>query len=76
MVKRLTIKAKPGADKAEIEKLDESSYVVSVREPPVRGLANAAIISALAEYFGVARSRVTIVSGWTSRQKIVQISEP
>ena len=73
-MKSICVKAKPGADKAEIEKLDELSYVVSVREPPVQGRANAAIIAALAEYFGVARSLVTIVSGWTSRQKIVQIS--
>lgn len=70
---RIFVKAKPGAREEKIEKVDEVNFVVSVKEPPVQGRANAAIIKALAEYFGVAVGRVKIVSGWTSRQKVVEI---
>lgn len=67
------MKAKPGAYEEGVEKIDDLHYVVSVKEPPVQGRANHAIIKALAEYFGVAVLNVKIISGFTSRQKIVEI---
>ncbi len=48
-------------------------YKVSVTEAPVAGAANKAIIQALAGYFEVAPSCVTLVSGQTSKQKIFEI---
>lgn len=70
---RIYVKAKPGAREEGVEKIDESNFIVSVKEPPVQGRANAAILKALADYFGVAVGRIKIVSGWTSRQKVVEI---
>ena len=43
--------------------------------PPVEGLANEALIDFLARELGVPRRNVCIVSGFTSRSKIVEISE-
>ena len=48
-------------------------YSVWVKEPPVKGKANQAIINVLAEYFKIASSRVKIVSGYASRQKTIEI---
>ncbi len=48
-------------------------YKVSVKEAPVAGRANEAIVRALAEYFEVGRARVRLVSGQTSKQKIFEI---
>ena len=48
-------------------------YKVSVKEAPVDGKANEAIIKALAEYFDVAKSNVTLVSGQSSKQKVFEI---
>ena len=48
-------------------------YKVSVKEEPVDGKANEAIIKALAEYFDVAKSNVTLVSGQSSKQKVFEI---
>lgn len=70
---KIFVKAKPGARISEIQKVDENHYVVSVKEPPIQGKANVAIIEALAEYFQKRLSQVRIVSGFTSRQKIVEI---
>lgn len=70
---RIFIKAKPGAREEKVEKVDEVNFVVSVKEPPIKGRANMAIIKALAEYFKVAVGRVKIVSGWTSKQKTIEI---
>ncbi|OGN00626.1 MAG: hypothetical protein A3B91_02315 [Candidatus Yanofskybacteria bacterium RIFCSPHIGHO2_02_FULL_41_29] len=70
---RVLVKAKPSSREYGIEKISENNFVVSVKEPPVRGQANEGIIRTLAEYFGVSRSQVRIVSGWTSRNKIIEI---
>lgn len=72
---RIFIKVKPSARENKIEKLDEEHFVVSVKEPPVQGRANRAIINELANYFGISASSVTILSGHTSRNKIVKIEK-
>jgi len=46
---------------------------VAVTAPPVDGAANAAVIEALADAFGVRRAAVSIVRGETGRRKTVRI---
>lgn len=70
---RISVKAKPKAKKEKVERLAEDRFIVAVSAPAEKGLANEAIEKALAEYFSVPRSRVTIVAGRTSREKIVEI---
>lgn len=70
---KIFIKAKPGAGENKIEKISETNFIVSVKEPPVKGKANRAIINLLAEYFNVPPLRVKIIAGSTSRQKIIEI---
>ena len=71
---KIFVQAKPGAEEEKVEKIDESNFRIWVKEPPVQGKANAAIIKALAGYFGVSQSQVRIISGHTSRSKIIAIS--
>ena len=47
---------------------------VAVTSPPVDGAANAAVIEALAEAFGVRRSAIEIVRGERGRRKTVRIT--
>jgi len=70
---KIFIKAKPNAREEKVEKIDEQNYVVSVKEPPVKGKANEAIRNALAVYFKTGSACVKIVSGYSSRNKIVEI---
>ncbi|EKD33196.1 MAG: hypothetical protein ACD_76C00070G0002 [uncultured bacterium] len=70
---RIFVKAKPLAGEEKVEKLDDSHFIVSIKEPPVKGQANRAIIGALADYFHVTRAQVAIVSGGISRNKIIEI---
>ena len=72
---KIFVKAKPYAKQKEIVKIDDTHFVVSVKEPPIKGRANQAIIKALAKYFDCEKENVKIVSGYTSRQKIVGISK-
>jgi uncharacterized protein (TIGR00251 family) len=69
------VKAKPNSREEKVEKIDENNFVVSVKEPAEHGKANEAIRNALAVYFKTASARVKIVSGYSSRNKIIEIIE-
>lgn len=70
---RIFIKAKPSAREEKVEKIDATNFIVSVREPPVNGLANLAIAKALSDYLGVEHYKIRLVSGFSSRQKVFEI---
>ena len=71
---KIQVKAKPSSREEKVEKIDEQNYVVSVKESPIKGKANEAIRNALAVYFKTGSSRVKIVSGFSSRNKIIEIN--
>jgi hypothetical protein len=70
---KISVRAKPNSREEKVEKISENNFVVSVKERPEKGKANEAIRNALAVYFKVASSRIKIVSGYTSRNKIVEV---
>lgn len=47
---------------------------VYVNEPPLEGRANRAVTEALAKYFQVPKSRVVMVKGTKSKQKMFEIN--
>jgi len=70
---RIQVRATPAAKENKIEKLAEGVYKVWIKEPPVKGKANRAIVKLLAEHFSVPTSGVIIISGQWSKNKIVEI---
>lgn len=68
-----TITVKTQAKKNSVEEAADGSLRVFVKAPPHEGRANEAVIETLAAHFGVPKSRVTIVGGFTSKKKIVKI---
>ncbi|MDD5547631.1 MAG: DUF167 domain-containing protein [Candidatus Pacebacteria bacterium] len=70
---RITVKAKPNAKERKVEKISDTEYKVSVKEPAKQGKANYAVLEAIAEHFNVGISHVRIVSGLTAKNKIVEI---
>ncbi|MCX6759938.1 MAG: DUF167 domain-containing protein [Candidatus Nealsonbacteria bacterium] len=71
---KIFIKAKPSSKVEKIEKISDNVFIVRVREPAEDGRANKAIVEALAEYFKVSKSSVDILSGHTSKTKIIEIN--
>lgn len=63
----------PGAKRSEFAGRHGERIKLRLAAPPVEGKANAALIEFLAEYFGVPRRNVTIVSGVRSRAKRVAV---
>ena len=72
---RFSVRLQPRASRNEIAGLQGSSLKIRVTAPPVDGLANEALIDFLSDSLGVSRRNVCIVTGQSSRTKIVEISE-
>jgi uncharacterized protein YggU (UPF0235/DUF167 family) len=72
---RITIVAKPKKKREFVEQVSPTHYVVSVKEPPVDGRANDAIIKALAGFFSLPRSSIILVSGHTAKVKIFEVPD-
>lgn len=70
---KIQVTTKPNSKKTEVEKIDDTHYKVFVKAPAQEGKANEAVILALKDYFGLPKSSFTILSGLSSRQKIIQI---
>jgi uncharacterized protein len=70
---KIYIKAKPKSSKEYILKIDNTHFTVAVKEPPVKGLANRAIINSLAKYFDKPKLSIFIISGMTSKNKVFEI---
>jgi len=63
----------PNAKGARIAKLDESNFDVSVDRRTEDGQANKRLLEILSEYFDVPKSKIRIVKGSKSRDKIVEL---
>ncbi|MDD5495978.1 MAG: DUF167 domain-containing protein [Candidatus Omnitrophica bacterium] len=70
---KISVKVKLNAKKERVETLDNGGLAVWVKAKPVKGKANEALREILAEYFGVARSKVMLLRGHTSRNKIFEV---
>jgi uncharacterized protein (TIGR00251 family) len=68
---RLKVRVSPGARRPGIAGRHGDGWKVRVAEPPEDGRANEAVLTLLAETLDVPRARVTLVSGHSSREKIV-----
>lgn len=71
---RFSVRVQPRASRTEIVGVHGEALKVRVHAPPVDGAANDAVVTMLAERLQVARSQVQVISGHTSRTKVVEVS--
>ena len=69
----LRIHCQPRASKTEIVGLHGDALKVRVASLPVEGQANTELCQFLAQFFGVSRQEVQVLSGKSARQKRVLI---
>jgi uncharacterized protein (TIGR00251 family) len=70
---RVTVKVHPRAKRSAIHGRFGDAWKLDLAAPPVDGKANDECFRFLAELTGVPRSRVRILSGATSRMKLLEI---
>jgi hypothetical protein len=71
---RVKLRVSPGAGRAAVVGRHGDAWRVRVTEPPERGRANDAVLRLLADTLAVPRSAVTLVSGHSAREKIVELA--
>jgi uncharacterized protein (TIGR00251 family) len=64
----------PRSSRNQIVGVEGGALKVKLSAPPVEGAANAALIEFVAEWLGVRRSAVSIVSGGKARNKLVRVN--
>lgn len=67
------VKVKPNSKRQSIEEQPDGSLKVHLKSPPVDGKANEELIALLAEMFNVSKSKISIKSGLSSKNKLVEI---
>ena len=67
------MRLQPRARRAEVVGERAGAIVIRVTAPPVDGKANAALCVFVARAAGVPPSRVSVVRGTTSRDKVVRV---
>ena len=71
---KIQVRVKPNSRTEEVSR-EGDDFVVKVREPPREGKANQAVIRLLAEHFGVPKSQARILSGFRSKNKVIEVPE-
>lgn len=71
---KITVKVKPNARENSVKQLESDIYEVKVTASPEKGKANKKVIELIAKYLNFPKSSVQIISGFSSKQKIIQIS--
>jgi len=68
------VKVQPRASKNGLAGIMEDAVKLRITAPPVDGEANKGVIQFFARLFGISQKEVAIISGISSRTKIVEIS--
>lgn len=71
---RVAIRVRPGASRTRVGGAYGDSLVVAVSARAVDGAATDAALAAVAKALGLRRREVTLVTGTTSRDKVVEIA--
>ena len=71
---RVSLRVRPGAGRTKVGGEHGGALVVRVAAPAVDGRATEAALAAVATAFGVRRSAVALVTGATSRTKVVDVA--
>jgi uncharacterized protein (TIGR00251 family) len=72
-VVRLRLRIAPGARRAEVVGRLGESWKLRVRAAPERGRANDEVVALLAGILGLSSTDVRVVSGTSSRDKLVEL---
>jgi uncharacterized protein YggU (UPF0235/DUF167 family) len=72
-VARIAVRLRPRAGRDELVEMRDGVLVARVSAPPIEGRANDALCRLIAKTLGIAPSRVTVIRGERSREKLVEV---
>lgn len=70
----IKIRVLPRSSRNEVVgEMADGTLKVKLTAPPVDGKANEALVELLAEHFDISKSKIKIVRGLTSKNKVIEI---
>ncbi len=69
----IKVKCYPKSKKELLNKKDENSFEIFLKEKPERGEENKRIFEILAEYFSISKKRIKLIKGAKTQNKIFEI---
>lgn len=69
----IRVKVFPESKREEIIKKAEDRFEVKVKEKAEMGMANRAVVAALAQYFKIPAAKIRLIKGARERSKIFEI---
>ncbi len=69
----LKVRVQPKASRNQVDGFEDDTLRLRVTAPPAEGKANAEVIALLAKTLGLSKSRLEIIRGHNSRDKVVSI---
>lgn len=72
---KIFVKVKLKSRKEKCEKISENNFLIFVKDAPIEGRANEAVLKILAKYFKISKFQIKIILGLKSRQKVIEITE-
>jgi len=72
----IKVKVQAGSKKEEVKKKNKDTYLISVKEPAERNMANKRVCEIVASLFNVSIKNARIISGHQSPSKILSINLP
>ncbi|MHA1271548.1 MAG: DUF167 domain-containing protein [Candidatus Helarchaeota archaeon] len=73
MNKILNIHVNPNSKEVSIKEIGNNIFEIKLKSPPLKGKANKELIEVLSEYFKVKKSKISILRGKTSKNKIIML---
>ena len=74
-MRKIKVKVKPNAKREDIKEIERDFFEVRTTVVPEKGKANKKVIEILSKYLKVPKSRIKLIKGETSREKIFLIEE-
>mgnify|MGYP001773389844 CR=1 FL=1 len=71
--KIIKIKAKPNSKFNKVVQIDENTFEIYIKSPPIENKANEAIIDLLADYFKTSKNNILFLTGKKSKNKLLKI---
>jgi len=70
---KLSVRVHPRAAKNEVVGLTKDVWQIRLTAPPIKGKANNELLDFLSQLLGIAKSRVDIIKGHTTKNKLLAI---
>ena len=71
----IKVKVFPCSRRQGLLKKSPDSFEIKVKEKPIKGNANKAVIKALMDYFQISQSEIKLIKGFKTRNKIFKIDQ-